>query len=81
MRTSNAICLIDIIRKYDKLISKLEDALGGVILEEYVLVISDVIDVLEDESEKMWDDDIYNLIYDESKTPEEVWGIIQQLES
>lgn len=81
MKTSNAVYLIGLIRKYDKMISKLEDALGGIVLESYGVIMSDIVNILEDESGKMWDEEIYNLIYDDSKSPEEVWRIIQQLDS
>ena len=80
MKTSNAVYIIKLIRKYDKMINKLEDALGGVVLEEFGVIESDIVNILEDESGKMWDEDIYDLIYNDDKSPEEVWRVINHLE-
>ena len=79
MTKSNAIRLITTIRTYERMIDRLSDVFGGTPFNMYN-ILYDLMNILKNESGKIWDDDIYNILYDSSKSPEEVWGIIERLD-
>lgn len=59
--------------EYHKMVDKLQDALGGIIIEPFYNVTQAIYDYFEDESGFKWDDDLWDMIYDEKASPEEVY--------
>ena len=61
------ICLITATKKYLELVRKLEDVFNGIVLENMYDYPQYILDLLEEESEVNWDDDIWDLAYNGSE--------------
>ena len=61
------ICLITATKKYLELVRKLEDVFNGIVLENMYDYPQYILDLLEEESEVNWDDNIWDLAYNGSE--------------
>ena len=61
------ICLVTATKKYLELVRKLEDVFNGIVLENMYDYPQYILDLLEEESEVNWDDDIWDLAYNGSE--------------
>lgn len=61
------ICLITATKKYLELVRKLEDVFNGIVLENMYDYPQYILDLLEEESEVNWNDDIWDLAYNGSE--------------
>ena len=61
------ICVITATKKYLELVRKLEDVFDGIVLENMYDYPQYILNLLEEESEVNWDDNIWDLVYNGSE--------------
>lgn len=72
--------IVTTLKKYEVTLEKLEDALGGMILEPLAEVETSIYDVLESCSNKIWSDEVWDSIFDTEVSAEGIWNLIQECE-
>lgn len=55
--------LVPEIRDYYKVVSKLEDAFGGIVLESLQYLPQTILEILQTESNRVWTDEIWDKIF------------------
>lgn len=68
------------LKNYSEKLAKVENALGGIILEDFWQVVNPIYDELERLSGVVWTDELWEIIFDDSKSVDEAWKALQQLQ-
>lgn len=72
--------IVTALKKYEITLEKLEDALGGMILEPLAEVETSIYDALESCSNKIWSDEVWDKIFEDKTSAEDIWNLIQECE-
>lgn len=76
--TFNAI--VESLKNYSAMLSRVEGALGGIVLEDCWQTVSPIYTELERLSGVVWTDELWDALFDDQKSVGEAWRILQQLQ-
>lgn len=71
--------LVGVLKEYSKMLTKVENALGGIILENFWQVVNPIYDELERLSGVKWTDELWEILFDDSKSIGDAWEALQLL--
>ena len=72
--------IVAVLKKYEITLEKLEDALGGMVLEPLAEVETSIYSILESCSHKVWTDEVWDSIFETKTSAEDIWNLIQECE-
>lgn len=72
--------IVESLKNYSAMLNGVESALGGIVLEDCWQAVNPIYTELERLSGVVWTDELWDALFDDQKSVEEAWKILQQLQ-